>query len=103
MVAHVIVKLVNEQHMGEFYFRPDQVATARSLLATGQYRMASECYMALEGTDAAEEMFDVTNNPSRGAERVRVFESQRSLSVGDIVEVNGVPFLCASEGWEQLV
>ena len=102
MVAHVIVKLVNEQHMGEFYFRPDQVATARSLLETGQYRVACECYMAQEGSDAAEEMFDVTNNPSRGAERVRLFESQRSVSVGDVVVVNGMPYLCASMGWEMI-
>lgn len=102
MVAQVKVRLVNEQFMGEFYFRPDQVVTARSLLATGQYREACECYMALEGSDAAEEMFDVSNNPSRGEERVRLFESQRSVSVGDIVEVNGVTYLCASMGWEMI-
>jgi hypothetical protein len=102
MVAQVKVRLVNEQFMGEFYFRPDQEATARSLLASGQYREACECYMAKEGSDAAEEMFDLTNNPSRQAERVRVFESQRSVSVGDIVEVNGVAYLCASMGWTEL-
>jgi hypothetical protein len=102
MVAHVIVKLVDEQFMGEFYFSRNPVALAQQLRRDGQYRTASECYMAKEGTEAAEEMFDVSNNPSRQAERVRIFESQRSVSVGDIVEVNGLPYLCASMGWELL-
>ena len=102
MVAHVIVKLVNEDFLGEFYFSKNPVALARQLMQEGRYREACECYMALEGSDAAEEMFDITNNPSRGEERVRVFESQRSVSVGDIVEVNGMPYLCASMGWEMI-
>jgi hypothetical protein len=102
MVAQVIVKLVNEQFMGEFYVRPNQEATARSLLKDGWYSGACECYMQAEAEDAAEEMFDLTNNPSRQAEREQVYGRQRSISVGDIVEVNGVNFLCASMGWKEL-
>lgn len=51
---------------------------------------------------AAEEMFDLTNNPSRQAEREQVYGNGRSVSVGDIVEVDGVDFLCSSFGWKIL-
>jgi hypothetical protein len=102
MVAQVIVKLVNEQFMGEFYFRPDQEATAHSLLKDGWYRSAYECFMQGIGKDAAEEMFDLTNNPDRQEEREQVYGRQRSVSVGDIVEVNGVNYLCLSTGWKEL-
>ena len=68
MVAtQVKVKLVNEQFMGEFYFRKDQEATARSLLKDGWYRDAGEFAVMGTGEDAAEEVFDLTNNPSRDA------------------------------------
>jgi len=102
MVAQVKVKLVNEEFMGEFYFRPDQEATARTLQKDGAYREACEVYMQAEGEDAAEEMFDLTNNPSRQQEREKVYGRGRSVSVGDIVEVNGVSYLCASMGWTAL-
>jgi hypothetical protein len=102
MVAQVIVKLVNEQFMGEFYLRPSQEATARSLQKDGWYRNACECFMQGVGEDLAEEMFDLTNNPGRQEEREQVYGRQRSISVGDIVEVNGVNYLCASMGWKEI-
>lgn len=102
MVAQVIVKLVNEDFMGEFYFQKDPVSLAQQLRKEGRYRTAAEYYTPVEGEAAAEQAFDIANNPSREDERVRIFERQRSVSVGDIVEVDGVPFLCASMGWEQL-
>lgn len=102
MVAHVVVKLVNEDFMGEFYFQKDPVSLAQTLRKNGSYRIAAEYYTPVEGEAAAEQAFDIANNPSRGDERVRMFERQRSVSVGDVVEVDGVPFLCASMGWEQL-
>ena len=101
-MAQVKVRLVDEQFMGEFYRREDQVATARSLNKDGWYREACECYMQEEGEAAAEEMFDLTNNPSRQQAREQVYGRQRSLSVGDIVQVNGVDYLCASMGWHKL-
>lgn len=102
MVAQVIVKMVNEDFLGEFYFTKDALSLARELTKEGRYRTAAEYYTPAEGEEAAEQAFDISNNPSREGERVRIFERQRSLSVGDIVVVNGVSFLCASMGWEQL-
>ena len=55
-----------------------------------------------EGVEAAEEVFDLTNNPSRQQERVEVYGRGPSLSSGDIVEVDGVNYLCCSFGWEKL-
>ena len=52
------------------------------------------------GIDAAEEMFDLTNNPSRQDEREELYGNGRSVSVGDIVEVDGVDYLCSSFGWK---
>ena len=96
------IKLVDEQFMGQFYFRKDQAATARSLQNDGLYRTAGLMVVPLQGEAAAEELFDLTNNPSRQAERERVYGRARSISVGDIVEVDGRNWLCASQGWIDL-
>jgi len=97
------VKLVNEQFMGEFYFRKDQEATARGLLAEGHYRRTGPCVVTeLQGEAAAEEIFDLTNNPGRQAEREERWGRFRSVSVGDIVNVDGVDYLCVSVGWERM-
>jgi|SRR5579872_2606342 len=54
--------------------------------------------------DAAQEMFDLTNNPARHAECVaRGYGTRRSISVGDILVVRdpfGTAYLaCAHMGW----
>lgn len=54
------------------------------------------------GVDVAEEVFDLTNNPSREDERAALYGQCRSFSVGDIVEVNGTRYLCLSMGWTVL-
>lgn len=61
---------------------------------------------------AAEECFDLTNNPGRQEERERRYGRGRSVSVGDIIEVHedrpgGEPcrvsaYLCMSFGWKKL-
>jgi hypothetical protein len=51
------------------------------------------------GEDAAEEMFDLTNNPCRQEERLKLYGNMRSVSVGDVVEVDGVKYLCEPAGW----
>ncbi len=102
-MAQVEIKLVNEQFLGEFYFRKDQVATARSLFKDGWYRAPVSLNLwDLEGEAAAEECFDLTNNPSRQEEREAVYGRSRSVSVGDIVAVDGVDWLCCSEGWQRI-
>lgn len=54
----------------------------------------------------AEDMFDLTNNPSRQDERELLYGRGRSVSVGDIVEVesgeNVESWLCMSFGWKKV-
>ena len=98
-----VVHLIDNDLMGEFYFQRDQVTMARKYLQEGRYRRAGAPIVTQHvGEDAAEEIFDLSNNPSREDERAERYGSQRSLSVGDIVSVNGIDYLCASRGWVQL-
>jgi hypothetical protein len=53
-----------------------------------------------DGEEAAEEIFDLTNNPSRYEQFHKATALPfRSVSVGDIVEVNGVDYFCDNVGW----
>jgi hypothetical protein len=59
------------------------------------------------GSKAAEEAFDLTNNPMRGEESFRFYPNQRPVCVGDLVEVveaDGYKetFLCLNVGWEKI-
>jgi len=50
--------------------------------------------------DWAEEVFDLMNNPSRTKERDQIFPGRNySISVGDIVSVDGIDLICAPVGW----
>ena len=98
-MAKATVKLVNAELLGNFYFTPDAMALAKKLLAGGLYAPKGTLAVAAEGEAAAEEVFDLTNNPSRQAEREELYGRGRSESVGDIVQVDGVNYLCASVGW----
>jgi hypothetical protein len=53
------------------------------------------------GKDASEEVFDLTNNPCRQDERLDKYGNGRSVSVGDIVLVDNVMFLCLQQGWQE--
>lgn len=52
--------------------------------------------------EACDEAFDLTNNPSRQEEREEKYGRGRSLSVGDVVSVDGVQYVCLSIGWAKL-
>lgn len=79
----------------------------------GAYAEKHEVVMFLpdrEGEGVAEEMFDLTNNPSRQDERELAYGRHRSVSVGDIVEVEDrddpetvTAWLCMSSGWHRLM
>lgn len=103
-MAIATIKLVNADKMMQFYMGSDQVATARKLLAEDAYTTQGfvEVY-GFEGEDVAEEIFDLTNNPSRQDEReMRYGQRHRSVSVGDVVRVGSDAFLCASFGWGKI-
>jgi hypothetical protein len=102
-MSNVTIKLLDNAKMGNMYFCQDQVAEAKALLEQGLYRNAGSFFFTEEGKDAAEEAFDMTNNPAREYERAKYYGRHRSVSTGDIVEVDGVNYLCKSFGWEKLL
>jgi hypothetical protein len=102
MENRVVVMAVADDMLGNFYGSSNPMLHAKRLRRTGNYRFAGQFVTHQSGQAAAEEAFDISNNPSRDVLRQEVFGRQRSLSVGDIVEVNGLPYLCASMGWELL-
>lgn len=96
------IHLVDVNYMGNFYFTKDAVALAREVLQKGGYiaQTPIACYDWESGEAVAEEMFDLTNNPYRQSERVIKCGRGRSVSVGDIVETEGVLYVCRPNGWE---
>ena len=79
------------------------VKKVREALAAGQYDEESALFTVNgDSKDAAEEVFDLTNNPGRQDEREQVYGRGRSLSVGDIVVVGDEQWLCMSFGWKEL-
>jgi hypothetical protein len=108
-MAVTTIMLVDSSKLGEFYFSKDPVELARQFLKEGLYTTAlSTVFVNLKGPvyktgeEAAEECFDLTNNPSRMAERAAKYGYNRSLSVGDIVETSTGRFLCMSTGWAKI-
>lgn len=101
-MATIRVHFLNPEKMLDVYFAKDVKSLALGLLVEGQYttRIAGE--LNLSGEAAAEEIFDISNNPDRDEERQSMFGRCRSVSVGDIVEVDGDLLLCASVGWHSL-
>jgi peptide methionine sulfoxide reductase MsrA len=102
MENRVVVMKVADDMLGDFYRSVNPMLHARQLRRTGNYRRAAEFVTHQSGEAAAEEAFDISNNPSRENLRQEVFGRQRSVSVGDIVEVNGEEFFCAAMGWQKM-
>ena len=104
-MTNATILLLKNEMMGDLYFKRtsvDLLNAAAHSLNEGKYEAVSIINLPKEytdGQDAAEEVFDLTNNPSREDESRAVYGNRRSLSVGDIVLVNGVFHLCAHSGW----
>ena len=98
-MAVATIKLVQNESMFKFYFATNPETLAQEFLAQGLYKEVPAFEVDGEGNAAAEEVFDLTNNPNRQEEREMVYGRGRSVSVGDIVNVDGVNYLCASIGW----
>lgn len=104
----VTVNLLRPEFMAAFYFSRDtQVELAKQMLSDGNYtfeaRIEFPNFDAVPDEMLLEEVFDLTNNPGRQSERERLYGRGRSVSVGDIVIVNGEEYVCKSLGWEKLV
>lgn len=100
-MTQVMIKFA-PQHVMMAMYRDTAADTVRIALKERTYTNSDLFEVVGIGLDAAEEAFDLTNNPSRQEEREEVYGRGRSLSVGDVVVVGQEQFLCKSFGWEQL-
>ena len=106
-MAVVKIKFAHPMLMGVAYFRmmaPDAAEHVRGYLKEGKwYNEESELFTVNgDSKDAAEEVFDLTNNPWRQDERMEKYGNGRSLSVGDIVVVGEEQWVCLSVGWAEI-
>lgn len=97
----VKIHFVNHGNMVDFYGTgaTSQAEVAQKLMVEGKYSETLELEINLPADEIADEVFDLSNNPARQDERSRVYGNGRSLSVGDVVEVDGEMLVCCSFGW----
>lgn len=102
-MSQATIHLLDSRKMIEFYVNKDVNSLAIGLFVEGFYTNSGVIEVGeLTGEDAAEEVFDLTNNPGRQQERAQTYGRGRSVSVGDIIEVNGDLYLCESCGWKAI-
>jgi lysyl-tRNA synthetase class II len=99
-MAKITIKLAPSKTMSDFYMSDDKMSLAKSHY--DNYTVMESFHVYKSGEAAANEAFDLTNNPARQEERVERYGRFRSVSVGDIVNVDGVEYLCDSFGWSQI-
>lgn len=100
-MSKVIIKLLAPEKMVHFYMGFG-VQEAQAMLDAGEYKVCEPIELEGAGSQGAEEAFDLTNNPSRQSERASLYGRGRSVSVGDVVEVDGQNYLCAGMGWKMM-
>ena len=98
-MSKVRILLAPQNLTTSFYMNNDDV-TRLVKNNLEKYRVGGAMDMVIEGEVAAEEAFDITNNPERQHERDIFYGRGRSISVGDVVAVDDVNYLCASTGWK---
>lgn len=96
-MAKVTIMLAPQEVMRVFFFNKDHFDLVKQNLS--KYSVAGTYEWPMSGEEAAEEAFDLTNNPSREDERLEEYGHGRSVSTGDVVEVDGVKYVCLSFGW----
>jgi hypothetical protein len=99
-MAKAIIKLAPQNILRDCAFCADVKTIVKNNLEF--YTSYPEIETGHTGEDAAEEMFDLTNNPSRQDEREKLYGRGRSVSIGDVVSVDGVDYVCESIGWVKL-
>ena len=77
----------------------DIARAVNELREQGAYRWIGTFETDKDAEYAAEDMFDLSNNPGRDGERSFRWGSNRRLSVGDIVQVNDDCYVCGVVGW----
>lgn len=101
-MSKVTIHLGTRRILRDFFFQGDAEKMALVREELPHYTVGGTFETNLEGEEAAEEAFDLTNNPGRQEEREEKYGRGRSVSSGDIIEVDGVKFVCMSIGWEKL-
>lgn len=96
-MSKAVIKLAPRNVLRDCAFCADVKSIVKTNLEF--YTSSPEIETAYTGEEAAEEMFDLTNNPSRQEEREKLYGRGRSVSVGDVVSVNGIDYVCDSFGW----
>jgi hypothetical protein len=78
--------------------------SAADALLNGRYKLGPTLNVDVDtGAEAAEEVFDLTNNPSRALEVGRTWdETVRPLRIGDVVCTPDGMFVCDEVGWISL-
>lgn len=99
-MSAISIKFAPVSIMGEFYTCRSQAALA--IANSASYTDGPIFVTPLTGEDAAEEAFDLSNNPCRQDEREEVYGYGRSVSVGDVVIVDDAEYLCSAVGWTLL-
>ena len=100
-MAIVKVRFLPVALMGKMY-SGDPVKVVVDAFDAGNYTESELFVVNGDSEDAAQEVFDLTNNPSRHDERQEKYGTGRSLSVGDIVVVGEEQWLCCSIGWQSI-
>ena len=101
-MTKVTIHLGTRRILREFFFQGDAEKMALIREELPHYTVGGTFETDLVGEAAAEEAFDLTNNPSRQEEREVKYGRGRSVSPGDVIEVDGVKYICMSIGWEKL-
>jgi hypothetical protein len=101
-MSKVTIHLGTRRILREVFFLGDAEKMAMIREELPHYTVGGTFETELTGEDAAEEAFDLTNNPCRQDERETKYGRGRSVSSGDVIEVDGVKYVCMSVGWEIL-
>jgi len=99
-MAKVIIHLAPLAMSGTSFYNKSVLPVVRQHLP--EYRVAGFFETDKVGTAAAEEAYDLTNNPDRQEEREEKYGRGQSVSTGDVIEVDGEHFVCMSGGWAKL-
>lgn len=99
-MTQATVHYISMDQMHNFYFTKNPGELAAQMYENGQYEVGPTVdFEHYEDEYYAEELFDLTNNPMRQGEREVRFGRGRSISVGDMVEMEGEFYLCRPNGW----
>jgi hypothetical protein len=99
----VTIKYVPDNLMRDFFCQP-MVDREWWVVQNLQHFVSSPTWDYSDDSheEICEEFFDITNNPSRKSEHRELVGNFRSISVGDVIQVDNSLYLCDSVGWKEI-